>query len=179
MKFSGWQNSSDNGAAATANMAYWLNGAFVGQNSSDYPTPWFRVADINWDSSWSYSNFLLTFLVHKTYNGRTQCGILHIDLRTNGSAGVEYASITWPMASTDIRKILQKFVLNYDSDNKICALFVKIDEPWVGYEFTLLNATNRLTRNWTLWNLYNRGLTHGGECDTLPYPNTVESIYSS
>lgn len=178
--YSDWYIMGDGCVANTANLALGLNGVLVGQSSDDYPSPWFRVADCKWPANYSYENFQITFLVQQTYAARYRCGILRIDLRTNSEGKVEYASLSWPMCSSDIKSLTDRFVLNYNDtlDERICALFVNIPEPWAAYDFTVLSFSSRERRNFLKWELYNTGLTHGGECDTLPYPTTATSVIS-
>jgi len=187
MGFAGWKESvtpTDSVAYATnagstpwATTAGHLNGVLVGQSTGTAKKVWYRVFTLSKPTA-TYENFYITFMVQKTYAGATRAGILRIDIRMSSTGGLVEANSTtlrWIAGKDEMANYINDFALNYESSGQNIALFVKIYEGWVGWDFTVLSCGYRTGRNSLQMTLHNTGFTDGGESDTLPYANTIYS----
>lgn len=154
-----------NGTAATASAVSWKNvtdkrRCYVGQSGSTKTKPWYKFASFK--TTVAYEDRRISFKVSGGFGSNdSRCGVLTAHLRTNEHKNEESVWLRWEYATNLIDP--SKFVLIYKNTTNTSTdveLWVKIDEPYVFYHFTVLTEEYRdifADYSWTLYNQHSAG----------------------
>jgi len=126
-------------------------------------------------------NYGLTLLVESTKGQNYITGILHINIRTDGTKiPVNGSSYFYWSSCTDFLKnnYADKFILNFEnsttaSSNRV-ALFLNLTHTYTGMKFTVLSeylGSYGSKVNDNMWVMNDRGQTTAGQYASLPYAN--------
>jgi len=112
---------------------------------------WFKVASIIISSIWAERT--ITFKVDNLFNN-VQYGILRLRVKSNDTIGLDFASLKWEYASTNIDP--SKFVVTVTSNNGelVAELWCKHTSQNNVYHFTVLHEAG-LVIDADIWTLYN------------------------
>jgi len=132
--------------------------AFVGQYGSPAVNPWYKVAQVVCNAS--YSDWEVVLLVENTY-GVHAFGILRVHVRTGADNTIETnaCTIQWLVRTATINP--SEYVLALpEGSGQTAVLWTHVDIDWSGRKFTVLSEGWRGNSAIT-WTLFNTGLTNG------------------
>ena len=167
--------------ADTAGSVSWKNvtdkrRCYVGQSSSTKTKPWYKFASFK--TTAGYEDRRISFKVSGGYGANSlACGILTAHLRTNEHKNAEAVWLRWEYATNYIDP--SKFVLIYKNTTNTSTdveLWVKIDEPYTFYHFTVLTEEYRdifADYSWTLYNQHSAGYA---DAPTSGYKQIVSTV---
>lgn len=133
---------------------------YVGQSGSTKTKPWYKFASFK--TTAQYEDRRISFKVSGGFGSDDyRCGVLTAHLRTGANKNEESVWFRWEYATNLIDP--SKFVLIYKNTTNTSTdveLWVKIDEPYTFYHFTVLTEEYRdifADYSWTLYNQHSAG----------------------
>lgn len=170
-----------NGTAATASAVSWKNvtdkrRCYVGQSGSTKTKPWYKFASFK--TTVAYEDRRISFKVSGGFGSNdSRCGVLTAHLRTNEHKNEESVWLRWEYATNLIDP--SKFVLIYKNTTNTSTdveLWVKIDEPYVFYHFTVLTEEYRDIFADYSWTLYNQSSAGYADAPTSGYTQVYSKV---
>ena len=149
---------------------------YVGQSGSTTTKPWYKFASFK--TTAVYEDRRISFKVSGEFGTNSwACGILTAHLRTNENKIAESAWLQWEYATNLIDP--SKFVLIYKNTTNTSTdveLWVKIDQPYTFYHFTVLTEEYRDIFADYSWTLYNQSSAGYADAPTSGYIQVYSKV---